>query len=934
MRWSSLCAAGVCALATFAAPVPLEAQEAPLTVIYVNGIQNVLADTQATAEAIQEILDNAPRSSGSGGRRFAVGWVFNPVGWYNSKLGSDLEQDLTELFLMKSSEEVYLPDLNRIVLPHDEDRQTDRAAAARVTEHLNDMTQGATSLERQDSDPLVGDKQMDLTKKAALELKNWLDGLQRAVVVAHSQGNLLANLAWAATAVEQGNRTGQRMRIVNVANTSAVSVNGLNLTHARDWALFSTGLLSFNPGLEVLPTQKGWTRSTPYTQRCGSPTCAFVLAAPTFLGYQGDIDYPTNLDGVADAALHHSIALTYLNDQAGVTIDANPLAPPRSVDFTSGRRFVDRFVDLVYAAAVALERPALPETVTGAPEMVSSGQPASVTANVGGVATFLVQATGIAPLSYQWRRNGVPVSCSSAIDCARLDWLVTAADDGARFDVVVSNAVGSVTSSVARLTLAVAASPDLAVSGVSFGPSQVTAAGAISVQLSVVNQGTAAAAASTASLRINASSVSAGAPITSRSVSIPALAAGASSSLSNLSLAVPPTPGRYRLWVVLDNGRSSGQAPDAEANDIVLVPGEVDVIAAPAASGPDLIPSSLAAGPAELTVNATAVASVVVANVGSSPSNATQAVFRLVDVTTSGSGGTVVASVPVPPVASPGSTTVEARFPVGSQAGRYRIDVELDPGGLAGQSAAARTNDLLQGQDILSVVPEGLIGGIAGEGAYEGGITGAASSAFRMYVLQDGQFWALYGSISGLGQMRASGFMQGQFQTSGDRFTSADARDFGFVPANPVTATGTFDVSARTLSGSISAPGVNATIIGQPVTSVAYAYAGTSTLSDVTGAWGVQFNTGDLAIVDVAGDGTFASTSKTGCRFSGRVEPTTSGRNVFAITTTFGGAPCLIQNQTASGIAVRHTLSDGWPGMEFAVVTADRRAGIVGSGTK
>jgi len=72
-------------------------------------------------------------------------------------------------------------------------------------------------------------------------------------------------------------------------------------------------------------------------------------------------------------------------------------------------------------------------------------------------ATFSVVASGAAPLTYQWRRNGTEISGATA--AAYTTPAVTLADNGAVFSCVVSNAVGSVTSSDAILTVNAIAPP-------------------------------------------------------------------------------------------------------------------------------------------------------------------------------------------------------------------------------------------------------------------------------------------------------------------------------------------------------------------------------------------------------------------------------------------------------------------------------------------
>src|SRR5438132_3594824 len=78
-------------------------------------------------------------------------------------------------------------------------------------------------------------------------------------------------------------------------------------------------------------------------------------------------------------------------------------------------------------------------------------QPASQTVTAGQRATFTVTATGTAPLSYQWQKNGTTIGGATAASYTTP--ATTAADNGDQFTVVVSNAAGSVTSRAAALTV-------------------------------------------------------------------------------------------------------------------------------------------------------------------------------------------------------------------------------------------------------------------------------------------------------------------------------------------------------------------------------------------------------------------------------------------------------------------------------------------------
>jgi glucose/arabinose dehydrogenase len=79
-------------------------------------------------------------------------------------------------------------------------------------------------------------------------------------------------------------------------------------------------------------------------------------------------------------------------------------------------------------------------------------QPADTTVTEPSAATFSVAATGNPSPSYQWRRGGsaIPAATSSTYVLTSTS---RTTDNGAQFDVVVTNAVGSVTSVVARLTV-------------------------------------------------------------------------------------------------------------------------------------------------------------------------------------------------------------------------------------------------------------------------------------------------------------------------------------------------------------------------------------------------------------------------------------------------------------------------------------------------
>lgn len=100
-------------------------------------------------------------------------------------------------------------------------------------------------------------------------------------------------------------------------------------------------------------------------------------------------------------------------------------------------------------------------TVNSAPSVATlpsiGSQPATQTANVGDSVAFSVSVSGSAPFSYQWLKNGAPISGATSSNLVLSN--VQTSSTGA-YSVVISNAVGSVTSGAAQLTVKASAGGD------------------------------------------------------------------------------------------------------------------------------------------------------------------------------------------------------------------------------------------------------------------------------------------------------------------------------------------------------------------------------------------------------------------------------------------------------------------------------------------
>jgi hypothetical protein len=112
-------------------------------------------------------------------------------------------------------------------------------------------------------------------------------------------------------------------------------------------------------------------------------------------------------------------------------------------------------------------------------------QPVSQTVTAGQTATFTVVAAGTAPLSYQWRKNGVNIAGATVANYTTPT--TTTSDSGSTFSVVVTNTAGTVTSAVATLTV----NPAPVVPTIATQPTSLTVTAGQTATFTVVAAGTA-----------------------------------------------------------------------------------------------------------------------------------------------------------------------------------------------------------------------------------------------------------------------------------------------------------------------------------------------------------------------------------------------------------------------------------------------------------
>ena len=145
------------------------AQALVTNVVYVNGIQNTLEGAQETQVKIQTVLDSSPNHAIGIRRFFSVHVVWNPIGWYGTDQGADLSQDTMELFVLKTAEENFTQNFQKLLAPYNQSSIVDKSAALEVAKYLDNMLPGSNSLET-DKPPKIDDEKMSATQRATQNL--------------------------------------------------------------------------------------------------------------------------------------------------------------------------------------------------------------------------------------------------------------------------------------------------------------------------------------------------------------------------------------------------------------------------------------------------------------------------------------------------------------------------------------------------------------------------------------------------------------------------------------------------------------------------------------------------------------------------------------------------------------------------------------------
>lgn len=151
-----------------------------------------------------------------------------------------------------------------------------------------------------------------------------------------------------------------------------------------------------------------------------------------------------------------SPTLTYQWRKAGVALSSgNPSATTAALTLTNTQALDAANYDVVITNLVgsATSAAAALSVTAAAPSITSAPAPQIVAP--GATATLSVVASGTAPLTYQWRKAGVALTANPSATTSTLSLTATNTADSGSYEVVITNALGSITSAAITLNITV-----------------------------------------------------------------------------------------------------------------------------------------------------------------------------------------------------------------------------------------------------------------------------------------------------------------------------------------------------------------------------------------------------------------------------------------------------------------------------------------------
>ncbi len=202
------------------------------------------------------------------------------------------------------------------------------------------------------------------------------------------------------------------------------------------------------------------TFSTPVGTAPVTPAIASTTPANNATGVAGNAAITVTFNQAVTVSGNWFTMSSTLNGSFAATVTGGPttftLTPP--VSFTDNDTVTVTFIaSQITESATSTLKPTANTTLTfstAAPVAPTvATPPQSATVNAGSNVTFTVTASGTAPFSYQWRKNGTPITGNTSATTASFTMTNVQASEAANYDVVVTNSVSSATSTAATLTV-------------------------------------------------------------------------------------------------------------------------------------------------------------------------------------------------------------------------------------------------------------------------------------------------------------------------------------------------------------------------------------------------------------------------------------------------------------------------------------------------
>lgn len=223
----------------------------------------------------------------------------------------------------------------------------------------------------------------------------------------------------------------------------------------------------------------------------------------------------------------------------------------------------------------------------------------------------------------------------------------------------------------------------------------------------------------------------------------------------------------------------------------------------------------------------------------------------------------------------------------------------------------------------------------ASEGAYSGTVDSALP--IILMVLNDGQYWGLFGLPSTQGLIPA-GFVQGNATATNGNFASTNLHAFladGQWDGLTDSVNGSY-VSGVSISGTVTEPpgGETLSLSVSAIASTTLDYNAPANLSAISGYWAGYLLDGSPTAMNITSSGSLEGATTSGCAFSGTITPRSSGKNVFNLAATLAGSGCPYAGVSVNGIAYSLAEPSGRRTLVAHGVNASRNLGWAFFGTR